>query len=197
MTLRPNRTAQLVAGAFAVVGAACTPPPVPEAPPSGPVAPVSASPHTDSDRLTVVESPPSAAIPVTTAPAATAATESRQHPCSASVDPVAALKSPGARSDVSSLPLEAVRRVMRQSAARFKACHDAWQSAHPGEDPLDHVSSEGSGWPRLRFTIGADGSVTDAQVKCEPDDVRTSVEAALRSLAFPSPGGGAVIVTYP
>ena len=141
--------------------------------------------------------PASAGLPVTTVTTATTATESRQHPCSASVDPIAALKSPGARSDVSSLPLEAIRRVMRQNAARFKACHDAWQSAHPGEDPLDHVSPEGSGSPRLRFTIGTDGSVTEAQVKCEPDEVRTCVEAALRSLAFPSPGGGAVILTYP
>ena len=86
---------------------------------------------------------------------------------------------------------------MRAMSDRFRACHDAWQTRHPGQSPLDHISPAGDGWPRLKFTIGQKGSVIEAAAKCAPDEVRTCVEAALRSMTFPAPSGGVVTVIYP
>jgi hypothetical protein len=118
----------------------------------------------------------------------------RQSVCTASIDPVSALEAgDGGRVDRDPA---SVQRTVRASAPEMRACHDRWALAHPGDDPLDYVPPENEGWPKTLFVIDARGHVTEASVKCVPDEVRACVEGVLLSLEFGA-ASGTTTVAYP
>jgi len=88
----------------------------------------------------------------------------------------------------------AILSVVRASIPRLRACLEAWRADHPGGDPLEHLSDAGKGWPRMKFVIGADGTVSQAATRCMPDPVRACEEAVLRTLVFPAAEGSTTVV---
>jgi hypothetical protein len=91
--------------------------------------------------------------------------------------------------DGSRLPPEAIRRVLRLSAGRFKECylHSSWRHRDGGK-----VS--------VRFEIGPDGRVWKVQeenVTLPNRELRHCLLSRLFELEFPSPGRQTIVVRYP
>lgn len=91
----------------------------------------------------------------------------------------------------SRLPAETIRRIVRQSGGRFRACYQTALLANPSL----------SGGVTTRFFIGAGGAVQSAQnVSADLPDksVVSCVTRVFGSLVFPDPPDGRpVTVTYP
>jgi pSer/pThr/pTyr-binding forkhead associated (FHA) protein len=90
-----------------------------------------------------------------------------------------------------SLTKEEIGRVIRRNLARFKFCYEKQLNANPNL----------SGKISVYFTIAPTGSVANASVRettMNDANVESCVEKVMRSLQFPKPrGGGIVVVTYP
>ena len=90
-----------------------------------------------------------------------------------------------------SLSKEEIGRVIRRNLARFKYCYEKELNANP------NLNGKISGY----FTIAPTGSVADASVRetsMNDENVESCVTKVMRSLKFPQPrGGGIVVVTYP
>jgi hypothetical protein len=84
------------------------------------------------------------------------------------------------------LPLEVIRRIVRQQYQRFRLCHEA---ANP----------ELAGEVTVEFVIDAKGEVPRAVAGGEIADpkLRACIVSAFRGLRFPEPEGGPVHVRYP
>lgn len=84
-----------------------------------------------------------------------------------------------------------IARVMNRNRPRFKFCYERELAANP------HLS----GKIAVRFTIAPDGTIAVADIAESTVDeqrVEACVLKTTRSLRFPSPrGGGIVVVTYP
>lgn len=92
-----------------------------------------------------------------------------------------------------SLDKEQIRAVVRAGSPKIKACYDA-------EVALDAHTAPDSAV--IRFVIGPDGKVRSKTVEQKKPAANarlgTCVVSAIRTLEFPEPkGGGIVIVTYP
>ena len=88
------------------------------------------------------------------------------------------------------LPPEVVRRILRQSVARFRHCYDEGLRRTPNL----------AGRVAVRFVIGRDGKVTqaaDAGSTISDTQVAGCVAAAITGIAFPAPEGGIAIALYP
>jgi hypothetical protein len=87
------------------------------------------------------------------------------------------------------LPPEVIQRIVRQRMGALRRCADAAAARAPTATARMLV----------RFRIGADGAVTNAErVGGDADAALSScVLGALRSLTFPAPESGDVTVTYP
>jgi pSer/pThr/pTyr-binding forkhead associated (FHA) protein len=90
-----------------------------------------------------------------------------------------------------SLSKEEIGRVIRRNLARFKYCYEKELNANPNL----------SGKIAVYFTIAPTGAVAEASVRetsMNDSNVETCVLKVMRSLKFPKPrGGGIVVVTYP
>jgi TonB family protein len=90
-----------------------------------------------------------------------------------------------------SLSREEIGRVIRAHLNRFKYCYEKQLNANPNL----------SGKISVYFTIAPNGAVASASVRETSMNDRNVEECALtvmRSLKFPQPrGGGVVVVTYP
>ncbi|UQA56194.1 AgmX/PglI C-terminal domain-containing protein [Polyangium aurulentum] len=83
-----------------------------------------------------------------------------------------------------------IQRVVRQNFVRMRACYERGLKANP----------KLSGKMTVRFVIALDGNVAVAESKAadipDPEVVRCVV-SVVKSLVFPQPEGGIVIVQYP
>ncbi len=90
-----------------------------------------------------------------------------------------------------SLSKEEIGRVIRRNLARFKYCYEKQLNANPNL----------SGKISVYFTIAPTGAVAQASVRetsMNDQNVESCVLTVMRSLKFPKPrGGGIVVVTYP
>jgi hypothetical protein len=90
-----------------------------------------------------------------------------------------------------SLTKEEIGRVIRRNLARFKYCYEKQLNANPNL----------SGKISVYFTIAPTGAVAQASVRetsMNDQNVESCVLTVMRSLKFPKPrGGGIVVVTYP
>lgn len=90
-----------------------------------------------------------------------------------------------------SLSKEEIGRVIRRNLARFKYCYEKQLNANPNLQ----------GKVSVYFTIAPTGSVADASIRetsMNDENVESCVVKVMRSLVFPKPkGGGIVVVTYP
>lgn len=90
-----------------------------------------------------------------------------------------------------SLSKEEIGRVIRRNLARFKYCYEKQLNANPNLQ----------GKIAVYFTIAPTGDVADASVRetsMNEENVESCVVKVMRSLKFPKPrGGGIVVVTYP
>lgn len=110
--------------------------------------------------------------------------------------PIAPLVRPGTPgvgalpSDGSRLPPETIRRVLRQSAGRFRECYQRSQLRH----------GKLVGRMGVRFDIGPDGRVWRAEEEnatLADRELRECILMRLFELEFPNPGRQAVTVRYP
>jgi hypothetical protein len=89
------------------------------------------------------------------------------------------------------LSKEEIGRVIRRNLARFKYCYEKQLNSNPNL----------AGKISVYFTIAPTGSVADASIRetsMNDTNVESCVEKVMRSLKFPQPrGGGVVVVTYP
>jgi Ca-activated chloride channel family protein len=88
------------------------------------------------------------------------------------------------------LPPEVIQRIVRQQFGRFRLCYESGLRNNP--DLTGRVS--------VRFVIGTDGNVLNTANGGSdlPDaNVVSCVVRAFSGLAFPTPEGGVVTVTYP
>lgn len=90
-----------------------------------------------------------------------------------------------------SLSKEEIGRVIRRNLARFKYCYEKQLNANPNL----------SGKIAVYFTIAPTGDVASASVRetsMNDENVESCAIKVMRSLKFPKPrGGGIVVVTYP
>jgi pSer/pThr/pTyr-binding forkhead associated (FHA) protein len=90
-----------------------------------------------------------------------------------------------------SLSKEEIGRVIRRNLARFKYCYEKQLNANPNL----------AGKISVYFTIAPTGDVAQASVRetsMNEENVESCVVKVMRSLKFPKPrGGGIVVVTYP
>lgn len=90
-----------------------------------------------------------------------------------------------------SLSKQEIARVIRRNLARFKYCYEKQLNANPNL----------SGKIAVYFTIAPTGSVASAKIRessMKNRNVESCVTKVMRSLKFPQPrGGGIVVVTYP
>jgi TonB family protein len=90
-----------------------------------------------------------------------------------------------------SLSKEEIGRVIRRNLARFKYCYEKQLNANPNL----------AGKVAVYFTIAPTGEVAQASVRetsMNDENVESCVIKVMRSLKFPKPrGGGIVVVTYP
>ncbi|MFO0754850.1 MAG: AgmX/PglI C-terminal domain-containing protein [Byssovorax sp.] len=97
----------------------------------------------------------------------------------------------GGSSVTGRLPPEVVQRIVRQNFGRFRLCY---------EKGLQKNAALG-GKVSVRFVIGKDGatqSATDAGSDLPSKEVVNCVLQTFKSLSYPSPeGGGVVVVVYP
>jgi hypothetical protein len=87
------------------------------------------------------------------------------------------------------LPIEVVKRIIRQNYGRFRLCYESGLRLDPTL----------AGTVRLRFVIESDGSVgsvSDAGSSLSDKGVVGCVERGFGMLSFPQPNGGALVVTY-
>ncbi|WP_394823001.1 AgmX/PglI C-terminal domain-containing protein [Pendulispora albinea] len=88
------------------------------------------------------------------------------------------------------IPPEVIQRIVRQNAGRYRLCYEHGLRDNPSLN--GHV--------RVKFVIDRNGAVSLAQDGGSdlPDErVRSCVVQSFYALAFPSPEGGTVRVTYP
>jgi hypothetical protein len=95
----------------------------------------------------------------------------------------------GATSVSGRLPPEVIQRIVRQNFGRFRLCYENGLRNNPNLQ----------GTVSVTFVIGRDGSVSNVGGGGGlPDSGVTScVTRAFYGLAFPTPEGGVVRVTYP
>lgn len=90
-----------------------------------------------------------------------------------------------------SLSKEEIGRVIRRNLARFKYCYEKQLNANPNL----------SGKIAVYFTIAPTGDVASASIRetsMNDENVESCAIKVMRSLKFPKPrGGGIVVVTYP
>jgi TonB family protein len=90
-----------------------------------------------------------------------------------------------------SLSKEEIGRVIRRNLARFKYCYEKQLNSNPNL----------SGKVAVYFTIAPTGDVASASIRetsMNDENVESCVVKVMRSLKFPKPrGGGIVVVTYP
>ncbi len=90
-----------------------------------------------------------------------------------------------------SLSKQEIGRVIRRNLARFKYCYEKQLNANPNL----------SGKISVYFTIAPTGAVAKASIRetsMNDESVERCVAKVMRSLKFPQPrGGGIVVVTYP
>lgn len=89
-----------------------------------------------------------------------------------------------------SLPPDAIKRTVVGSRSTFTACYEAGLLKNPAL----------AGVVKTRFEIGVDGAVTsveDAGSTLSNPDVLACVGRVFRSLTFPRPKGGTVVVVFP
>jgi len=95
----------------------------------------------------------------------------------------------GATLSTAGLPVEVVRRIVRQNFGRFRLCYENALRMDPSL----------AGTVRTRFVIETDGSVakvSDAGSTLPDASVIGCMDRAFGALSFPSPEGAAVTVTY-
>lgn len=89
------------------------------------------------------------------------------------------------------LSKEEIGRVIRRNLARFKYCYEKQLNANPNL----------AGKISVYFTIAPTGAVADASIRetsMNDTNVEECAAKVMRSLKFPQPrGGGVVVVTYP
>ena len=88
------------------------------------------------------------------------------------------------------IPPEIIQRIVRQNAGRYRLCYEGGLRNNPSL----------GGHVRVKFVIDRNGAVSMAQDSGSdlPDEqVRRCVVQSFYALAFPSPEGGLVQVTYP
>jgi len=89
------------------------------------------------------------------------------------------------------LPADAIQRITRQNYGRFRLCFDKGLADNP----------KLAGKVIVKFTIGADGAVSnaaDAGSDLPSEPVVQCIVRSFGNLSFPQPeGGGTVAVTYP
>lgn len=105
---------------------------------------------------------------------------------------LSALAGPGAEEATvhGSLDKEVIRRVIRQHLGEVKQCY---------EDQLKKDPSL-AGRVMARFTIGADGKVTESGIEetsLKSPACEKCIADAVRGWEFPKPRGGKVVVSYP
>lgn len=93
--------------------------------------------------------------------------------------------------EVAEYPQESIRRTVHEHTMPITHCYETAREAHP----------QAAGTIRVRFTIGADGHVTEASAEMDEPGVpslTTCVLDALRGWTFPAPPSGQPSqVTYP
>lgn len=98
---------------------------------------------------------------------------------------------PGQPVVTGSLDKEVIRRVIRHNVGRIRYCYERRLAANP----------KLQGKVVVRFVIGPQGNVTNAletSSTISDKDLSSCVVGAFRSMVFPKPkGGGIVIVSYP
>jgi outer membrane biosynthesis protein TonB len=88
------------------------------------------------------------------------------------------------------LPPEVIARVVRAHLGAIRACYDQGLAKSPTL----------KGTVKIKFIIGTDGSVVNAQdegSQLPATDVVDCVRSTFRRLSFPKPEGGTVTVVYP
>jgi hypothetical protein len=97
----------------------------------------------------------------------------------------------GATTVTGSLPPEVIQRIVRTRLAQFRYCYEKALVSKPTL----------RGRVATRFVIGKDGSVVSAQdagSDLKDASVKACVQSRFRTMSFPSPkGGGVVVVVYP
>ena len=92
---------------------------------------------------------------------------------------------------VGALPPELIRKVIHDNRNVFRYCYERVLQQHQGL----------TGTVKVQFIIGASGQVISSALKessMQNTDVESCVVSKMRSLQFPKPnGGGVVIVNYP
>jgi len=91
---------------------------------------------------------------------------------------------------VGKLPPEVIKRIVRQNFGRFRLCYENGLRTNPRLE----------GRVTVRFVIGRDGSVSNVANNSSTlpsPSVVTCVLNAFKTLSFPQPDGGIVVVTYP
>ena len=99
------------------------------------------------------------------------------------------IRDKGATLSNAGLPVEVVRRIVRQNFGRFRLCYESGLRLDPTLD----------GDVRVRFIIetdGAVGTVSDAGSTLPDAGVVSCIQHAFGLLAFPEPQSGAVSVVY-
>ncbi len=91
---------------------------------------------------------------------------------------------------VGKLPQEAVKRIIRASFPRFRACYEQGLKKDPGL----------RGTVSVRFIIDTTGAVETASLSggsMADAQVQSCVLGVYKTMSFPEPEGGKVMVTYP
>jgi hypothetical protein len=99
------------------------------------------------------------------------------------------IREDGATLSSAGLPIEVVRRIVRQNFGRFRLCYESGLRLDPTL----------AGAVRVRFVVetdGAVGTVNDAGSTLPDAGVVACIERAFGNLSFPEPTGGALSVTY-
>jgi hypothetical protein len=95
----------------------------------------------------------------------------------------------GATLSTPGLPVEVVRRIVRQNFGRFRLCYENALRLNPSL----------AGTARTRFVIETDGSVgkvEDAGSTLPDTSAIACIDRGFSALSFPSPEGKAISVTY-
>lgn len=96
----------------------------------------------------------------------------------------------GGPSVTGKLPPEVIARTVRASIAQVRSCYERGLKKDPGL----------KGTVKIKFTIAADGKVSNAQddgSQLPSAEVVECVRAEIRKITFPAPEGGSVTVVYP
>jgi len=87
------------------------------------------------------------------------------------------------------LPIEVIRRIVRQNLGRFRLCYESEQKNHPKLQ--GHVD--------IKFVIDRDGSISHAEARRNdlPDRLVQCVVRGVESFSFPQLEEDTVTVVYP